>query len=108
MCDCEYPEFFNHTVVRGRKTRRCYECGSKIDIGEKYHRSSGRWFGEFSSFATCDPCEALRKRLSKDSDCCIVFGGIGEELCEIRGDKRCGRDGREFWKRMKRAAMEAK
>ena len=107
MCDCELPEFFSRELVRSRKSRECFECGAEMPVGEPYHRFAGRWGGRFQTYATCTQCEELRERLAKESECCVAFGFIGETVQELRRDMQWGREGRAFWRRMRRNEQTA-
>lgn len=82
-CDCyegPEPEFFSKKTPRARKEHKCYECGELIEKGETYHRITGKWEGDLSSFTICLECEVLRSELELflnavvDSCTCIEYG----------------------------------
>lgn len=80
MSDCycydgPTPEFYTNNRQRSRKARKCYECGTEIAKGDFYWRATGKWDGDFSSFATCEPCNDLIKRCDFF---CLGHGGIRE------------------------------
>lgn len=79
-CDAESPEFVETTHPTARKTHKCYECGRRIEAGEAYERTAGKWDGEFYVFKTCEQCEDLRDSLSA-LGFCPAFG-------EVRADHR--------------------
>lgn len=79
-CSCEQPEFFDSSRPRARKPQRCCECKRIIRPGETYERASGKWDGEFRSFATCGDClEAWAIVAPKR---CRCFEGLVEEIYE--------------------------
>jgi len=43
---------------QARKPHRCYECGRTIDPGERYHRQSFVFEGDFDEVKTCAHCIA--------------------------------------------------
>jgi hypothetical protein len=40
-------EFYKDEIHTARKTHKCMLCGNEIPVGEKYHRQSGKYEGEF-------------------------------------------------------------
>jgi hypothetical protein len=87
MCDCNYPEVFSDRLVKAKKACNCYECGSAIAEGEKYHSVFGVWDHDARSYRFCCNCQALRSWLLKldlpDADCCLgTYGSLHEELSE--------------------------
>ena len=76
-CDDESPSFFNQRIVKTKKSHKCIECGHRIQPGEEYEYTVGKWEGDFSSFATCIPCADLREALNDVG--CIRFGELNEE-----------------------------
>ena len=89
MCDCESPEFFEQYEPKARKPHRCCECKREIRVGETYVRSSGKWDGEFATFSQCEACDELVAKVMRDTECCVPFGNLVEELWE--GYTRNGR-----------------
>ena len=50
-------EFYTDRIVKARKVHKCELCGQNIKVGEKYHRQSGKYEGEFFDrchHMTCD------------------------------------------------------
>ena len=84
MCDCEdnAPEFYTEDIVRARRDHNCCECTRTIRKGETYRRSTGKWDGDFGSYATCQACIVLWKSVTL-LGCCQIFGGLHEEIHEI-------------------------
>lgn len=76
---CDYPEFINETDQRSRKPRWCCECGIRIGIGEMYHKVTGKWDGELSSFAQCEPCASLWHWMNTEVEC-LSFGRLREGM----------------------------
>lgn len=80
MCDCsDGPEFFEWSRPKARKEHRCCECKRTIRVGETYERASGKWDGDFRTFATCKDC--LDAWAAIDSEC-RCFGGLVDEISE--------------------------
>ena len=40
-------EFYNDLVYKAKKEYKCEFCNQKINVGEKYHRQSGKYDGDF-------------------------------------------------------------
>ena len=65
-CSCIYvdsdnrPEFYSERRPFARKEHTCYECGRKIEIGEKYENVAGKWGDGFSNYKTCIDCLSIR------------------------------------------------
>lgn len=89
----EIPEWFHNTTPTARKPHKCYECRGSIQPGERYHKFTGVWGGEFASFIRCVDCEALAEEANKgrDFDDQITFGGLLEDCAERDGDEQLSR-----------------
>lgn len=92
MCfDAEPPEYFDVAEPVARKEHRCCECHVVIGRGEKYERCSGKWSGEFQSFATCGQCCELRQKVVEHekamgcdgSEAWPPFGGLWQALHDM-------------------------
>ena len=62
------------------KIHTCCECGSQIDVGEKYWLLKGVWNGEFLTFKTCEMCENIRIEAINEGVECITLGCLYEEI----------------------------
>ena len=79
-CECdEMPTAYWEYQRIARKKHVCCECGSDIDPGEKYFQVKGIWNAEFMTFNTCEICNRIRNKVSRELDYCIPF----EYLYEI-------------------------
>ena len=82
MCEC--PSFYEESIHRSRKERRCVECGGRIPVGDQYQSAAGLWDGRFDRFVTCMPCAELREQAAEDAghDCCDrpCFGELREYI----------------------------
>ncbi len=82
MCECNLdnvPEFYERNIVKARKPHRCCECLREIEPSERYERASGKWDGDFETFATCGTCLDLIATVGVK---CRSHGGLFEELQE--------------------------
>ena len=83
MCNCDIDDGpsvsweSNHVSI---KTHTCCECGSQIDVGEKYWLLKGVWDGEFLTFKTCEICENIRIEAIAEGAECITLGCLYEEI----------------------------
>lgn len=91
MSYCEWPEFYNESTPKARKTYKCVECRAPIDIGEEHLYYRGKWDGEFDHgrqhFLCMDLCVALRHN-NPFGDECIPFGNLFEEWPEFQAARR--------------------
>ena len=81
MCECydNVPDFYDASIVKARKPHRCCECLREIELGERYERASGKWDGDFETFATCGTCLDLIGTLGIK---CRLHACLHEELAE--------------------------
>lgn len=76
-CDFDYaPEFFNIRTIKAKKNHICCECGKKIQPGEKYDYTAGKWEGDFFTYKTCQFCAQVRT----DFRSCACIGELWEDL----------------------------
>ncbi len=61
-------DFNSATHVTARKKHQCCECRGIIAPTDVYERVAGTWDGNFSTFKTCQHCEASREWLLKETD----------------------------------------
>ena len=96
-CDWTMPEFFSEVVRTARIERGCIECTAPILPGERYYAQSGKWDGDFQTFAQhllCrDACVWIRDVLEGE---CVAFG----ELQQWWSDRRPygGQLGKPMWR----------
>lgn len=69
-------KFHEHDVT-ARREHKCYECGSAIAAGQRYHRVSGQWEGRWDVFRLCLPCTEIGNEFSDGGR---VFGSLWEDL----------------------------
>ena len=85
-CSCDWDdgpaEFFEESNPIARKQHKCVECREMIQPGERYERVKGRWEGEYSSHATCIPCQRIRDTYCPRGYC---FGMLAEQIEECLG-----------------------
>lgn len=74
----EMPLVFRQNKRKAHREHTCFECGTKIVIGETYYVSTGCWDGKWSEFKTCVDCEKLREDLRSKS-----FNGEGAAFGEL-------------------------
>jgi len=82
ICYCDYngPEFYNKTNPVARKSHRCSECGSVINVDEEYERVTGMWDGYIDTFKTCSDCVEVRNALSEMECFCWSHGSLSEDV----------------------------
>ena len=82
-CSCIYIgnyeecSFYKELNIVARKYYVCCECGRKINIGDYYKKSVGKWDGEFRTFKTCVDCVSIINEFFCDGQ---KFGMIFEDL----------------------------
>lgn len=60
-----------------RKQHVCCECGSTIDINERYREISGIWEGRFERFKQCEICANKWDEIQfEEFALCIGFGEL--------------------------------
>ena len=84
--DGEVCEFERHNIVRAKKAHKCSECGTKINVDEKYEYSAGKWDGEIFVNKTCPTCLDIRKFLFCDG---FTYGCIITDLREHIREMNC-------------------
>lgn len=75
MCGCgddEAPDIFRQTWVKAKKEHRCYECKKIISPGDDYEYIFGVWWGDASSYHTCEKCADLRDSLQALGFCSTI------------------------------------
>ena len=89
-CYCDYKpaEFYHVTRPLARKEHKCYECGYRIQPGERYERVRTKWEGEVVVCKTCVYCLEMRDFLETRLDCfCWHHGNLIEDMIEtVRDD----------------------
>jgi hypothetical protein len=88
-CDCsvdngdgDYPSFFREETPIAKKAYKCYECRSKIEPGQKYHKAFGVWDGVFSTYRTCWTCNSIRLDYCPNG---VAFGELAEAIQNCLG-----------------------
>ena len=79
MCYCgadSNPTAYWESMPVARKEHICCECGSIIDIGEKYYRISGVWDKKFHTFKQCQTCVNVWKEATIKKFRYICFGDL--------------------------------
>lgn len=79
-CDYEQPTFFRESQPRAKVRHRCGECSRVIQPGERYNKITGKWDGEFRSYARCAHCEAVAAALRVLPCFCDYYGGLWETV----------------------------
>lgn len=84
-CDYEAPCWITaRNVKAARKAHICYECGTKIFIGEAYEYTSGMWENILSTFHICTRCVELREWATISVPCfCWAYGNLHEDVREM-------------------------
>lgn len=62
--DGESAEFWQTSIIKGRKPHTCQECGESIPVGAEHERVAMKFDGTFSSFRTCLACVEIHRALS--------------------------------------------
>lgn len=86
-CDCscdngDMPDFCRDSFPVARKNKCCCECSEIIQPGQKYHKATGKWYGEFKTFITCMPCFNIREHYCPHG---YVFTGLREAIGDCLG-----------------------
>lgn len=79
----DFPEFCNESDPIARKDHECCECWRTIPKGEKYHRISGKWDGDFTTHCQCAQCHEIQVVFSCGEG--YYFGGLWESWEEADG-----------------------
>jgi hypothetical protein len=83
MSDGDLPDVYEETHPEARKKHKCCECGRVINKGEKYQKVKGCWYGEWSTYQTCEECEKDWDVVINFFGCCRVFGELSEYKHQI-------------------------
>ena len=79
-CDYESPEVYSSKRVRARKEYRCYECSSKIAVGERHEYAFGVADGFSYQPRTCASCLDIRQFVKNNIPCfCWAHGNMLED-----------------------------
>ena len=86
-CDCsvdvdEVAEFYSESYPVAKKAHTCCECKGDINIGDKYHKVTGKWEGNFSTYKTCMTCDNIRNHYCSSG---FYFGSLREQIRECVG-----------------------
>lgn len=80
-CDYDRPAWVRSSLYHSKRERRCEECGCRINAGDKYEYTAGKWDGYVSTFSTCMNCRDLRVWTVNNVPCaCWEYGNIFEGL----------------------------
>lgn len=83
FCDYDAPEFYSCARPTAAREHRCYECGGTIKPGERYERVSGKWYGHFDEYKTCERCCDLRQWVQNNVPCfCWAHGNMQDDAAE--------------------------
>ena len=95
-CDYDRPAWVRSSLYHSKRSRRCEECGCRINAGDKYEYTAGKWSGDVSTFSTCINCRDLRVWTVNNVPCaCWEYGNVFEGLKFIQiADARIGNTGR--------------
>ena len=77
------PEFYSEAWRTARKVHKCYECGRKIEPGEKYEVVSGVWDGDFETYKTCNDCHTARSMFFPSG---YSFGMMWQDIVDYIGE----------------------
>ena len=72
-----------------RANRRCGECNRSIEVGERYERTAGSWYGDFFTNVACSHCAAAR-RIVRHNDAEyneVYYGGLSEWMADAGLDE---------------------
>ena len=86
-CYCDYdgpaPSVYRKAVHTARTQHKCYECGRKIQPGERYENCFAVYDGAAVTSPTCSYCLDLRECVNAHVPClCWSHGNIREECIE--------------------------
>lgn len=78
-------EFYNEKWATATKQHNCECCGKEIKIGERYHKESGKYDGEFFSRALCSNCAEI------EADYCANIDNefLWDEIIDYARDTFC-------------------
>lgn len=77
-------EFYRQSDQVARKNHKCYECNHSIKKDEKYHKSVGKFDGDFFVRKSHLDCNSLCDQLHSDADLCDDEGiDLQEEMYHI-------------------------
>lgn len=75
-----YSEFYSTTFPKAKKQHQCEECFRKIEIGQAYQNTAGKYDGDFYVYKICLDCMNIQQGLSCGN---IVYGNLWEQIYEI-------------------------
>jgi hypothetical protein len=79
--DGEHAEFHEKRTRTARKPHQCYECGGKIQPGDKYNDVAGKWNGDFQTYSFCAACDAIASAfVAAHPGFGRMYGGLDEDL----------------------------
>lgn len=84
VCSDDYdsPEVYHEGFPIAKKSHICCECDREIKPGERYHKFTGLWKGEWMTFRTCLPCYRIREEYCNTG---YIFGELRNELWDCFG-----------------------
>lgn len=88
-CHCDYdpPTFHSRYIHVAKKEHKCYECGGRIIVGEKYEYVSALWEGDFCVFKTCERCHDICMWVKNNVPClCWAHGNMIDDCRETIND----------------------
>lgn len=79
-------EFYNDMIHVARKEHKCMLCNEKITIGEKYHRQSGKYEGDFFDRCLHNTCNKMitdycSEMNEQEFDSCCIDEWLQETYC---------------------------
>lgn len=86
-CYCDYdgepPEFMHETMSKARKEHCCSECGGRIERGETYRATRGKWDGDVKTYKACPDCLELMAWAEAHVKCiCWYFGDAHQNILD--------------------------
>lgn len=83
-CDYDSPDVYSSKLVHARKPYKCYECGHRIEVGERHEYAFGVSGGDTYQPRTCLHCRDIRQFVVNNIPCfCWAHGNVLEDARDI-------------------------
>ena len=78
--------FWNSRHLTAKKEHKCIYCGKKILIGERYHRETGTFEGDFNDYCLCELCKPVVMKYDEGEELSSLFQNSVIECPKCKND----------------------